>query len=167
MAAVVALIVGLALRPAEVTDSRGEPAPTFVTPDLRSPERTISLAAFSGRPVVLNFWASWCVPCRRELPAFRAAHKEWGSRVAFVGMNYKDSRRGGMAMLREFGITYPSGVDPEGDVGSAYRVIGMPTTLFITGAGRILERHTGELRASDLRAALERLTAVNPNRKVP
>ena len=67
----------------------------------------------------------------------------------------------------EFGITYPSGVDPEGEVGSAYGVIGMPTTLFITGAGRILERHTGELRAGDLRAALERLTAVNPNRKVP
>ncbi|MPY94947.1 MAG: redoxin domain-containing protein [Acidimicrobiia bacterium] len=98
----------------------GEPAPTFRLPDLRDPARDIALADFAGRPVVLNFWAAWCGPCRREMPAFERLHHQLGDRVAFVGINHQDGRSDALALLAETGVTYPSAHDPAGEVAQAY-----------------------------------------------
>ena len=132
----------------------GRRAPTFSVPDLRDGNRTIELAGFRGTPVVLNFWASWCVPCRREMPTFEAVHQAMGDRVAFVGINHQDGRGDALDLLGDTGVTYPSGYDPQGDIARAYRLFGMPTTVFITVDGRIAGQHTGELSRADLEAAI-------------
>ena len=152
----------VALRPvggADVARGNGRVAPTFRVPDVRDPSGTVSLADFRGRPVVLNFWASWCVPCRREMPDFQSVHRLLGDRVAFVGMNHQDGRRPARELLSETKVTYPSGYDPDGDVARAYRLLGMPTTIFISADGRIVGTRTGELRRSELEESIRTLFA--------
>ncbi|MBW3548953.1 MAG: TlpA family protein disulfide reductase, partial [Actinobacteria bacterium] len=120
--AALAVVVGVALvtRPDGNDDGvapvGGRQAPTFAVADLRDPDRTIELADYRGGPVVLNFWASWCVPCRREMPALQATHEELGDAVTFIGINHQDDRDAAMDLLAEVGVTYSSGFDPEGKV---------------------------------------------------
>lgn len=141
------------LRPA------GEPrtAPTFSLPDVTNPSERIELTGYRGRPVVLNFWASWCVPCRKEMAAFEAVHRAEGERVAFLGVNHQDGRSLARDLLHETGVTYPSGHDPEGKVASAYRLAGMPSTVFISSSGRLLASRSGEMSRAQLEEAIETL----------
>lgn len=131
-------------------------APAFTVADLRGPG-TVSLAQFRGRPVVLNFWASWCAPCLREMPAFEAVHQRVKDRIAFVGINHSDARQRAVELLAETEIRYPSGFDPTGAVAASYRLFGMPTTVFISPTGRILATHTGELSRTRLEVTLNEL----------
>lgn len=141
--------------------SAGGVAPDIVLPDLRS-DRTVTLAELRGKPVVLNFFASWCVPCRKELPAFQAASVRLGGQVAFLGIDHQDDREGGLRLLSETGVTYPTGYDPDGKVATSYDLFGMPTTVFISADGRILDKHTGELTESQLLATVARLFEIEP-----
>ena len=119
-------------------------------------EGRVSLAALQGRPVVVNFFASWCVPCRRELPAFQAVADRAGDRVAFLGIDHQDDRKGGLDLLADTGVRFPSGYDPEGKVARAYGLLGMPSTLFVSPDGVLLEAHTGEMSEAQLVRAVER-----------
>ncbi|MFN2504093.1 MAG: TlpA family protein disulfide reductase [Acidimicrobiales bacterium] len=134
---------------------RGQ-APAIDLPDLDG-EGTVSLASYGGRPVVVNLFASWCVPCRKELPAFQAVSDELKERVVFLGVNHQDNRQGGREMLSEAGVRYPAGYDPDGTVASSYGLFGMPSTLFVAPDGRLLETHTGELSRQQLEQTIERL----------
>ncbi|MDP9418625.1 MAG: TlpA family protein disulfide reductase [Actinomycetota bacterium] len=155
------LVAGLAYSGLEGSDTRtvkgGGAARLFELPNVHPDEPVVSLASFRGKPVVLNFWASWCVPCRKEMPAFQAVAEQVSDRVAFVGVNHQDSRRLAVDLLADTGVRYPSGYDPGGKVAAAYGLFGMPTTLFISPEGRILERRTGEMSRQDLERAIERL----------
>ncbi len=137
----------------------GEPrtAPTFSLPDVKDPTGRIELSAYRGRPVVLNFWASWCVPCRKEMEAFEAVHRAEGGRVAFLGVNHQDGRSLARDLLDETGVTYPSGHDPEGKVASAYGLAGMPSTVFISSSGQLLATRSGEMSRSQLEEAMDTL----------
>lgn len=132
-------------------------APAFDLPGLREGEERVRLADFRGQPVVVNFFASWCTPCRREMPALARIARELDGRVAFVGINHQDSRRLARRLLTETGVTYPAGYDPDGKTAVAYRIIGMPTTVFVSADGRILATHAGEISAADLRSTIRRL----------
>ncbi len=79
-----------------------------------TPGPTIDLAALSGRPVLVNLWASWCGPCREEMPVLQAAHEQYGDQVQFLGVDSKDTVEAGAAFLDDIGVTYPQVVDPEG-----------------------------------------------------
>ena len=131
----------------------GGPAAAIELPRLDG-EGTVSLADLRGRPVVVNFFASWCVPCRKEMPAFQAVAERVGDRVAFLGVDHQDDRKGGLDLVADTGISYPSGYDPDGKVAEAYGLFGMPTTLFIGPDGTLLETHTGEISREDLERAL-------------
>jgi cytochrome c biogenesis protein CcmG/thiol:disulfide interchange protein DsbE len=135
----------------------GDRAPAFRLSDVRDESGIVSLEDFRGRPVVLNFWASWCVPCRKEMPALQEVSEEVQDRIAFVGVNHQDSRGDALAFLDETGVRFPAGYDPEGATAVAYGLYGMPTTIFISPDGRILERHRGEISKSELRRQIERL----------
>lgn len=137
----------------------GDPAPPFSLGSLVDDDSIIALADHAGRPVLVNFWASWCVPCRREMPALETIHREFAGRVDFIGINHQDDRDDALALVAETGITYPSAYDPRGETAVDYDLFGMPTTVFITADGRIAGRHTGELTEADLRTALEDLVA--------
>lgn len=116
----------------------------------------MSLADFRGKPVVLNFWASWCAPCVKEMPALERVHRDLGGRVAFVGIDGRDSRRLALELMEKTGVTYPSGYDPTDAVHRRYRLVGRPTTVLVDPGGRILAVHAGELQESELRDLVER-----------
>jgi thiol-disulfide isomerase/thioredoxin len=119
-----------------------------------SPE--VTLAAFQGRAVVLNFWGSWCTPCRGEMPALQAVHEEMGDRVTFIGIDELDSRSAASAFLRSVGVTYRNGFDKNGAVGQSFDVMGTPTTFFISH-GQELEAHLGALTTVALRSYLRQI----------
>ena len=120
----------------------------------------MSLRALRGKPVVVNFWASWCVPCRKEMPAFAAVHASLGDKVAFVGVNNKDFRDSAIKFMEQTGVRYPSGFDPQGGVAARYGVVGMPVTVFISEDGTVLETRTGELIGDELEQTINRLFGV-------
>jgi cytochrome c biogenesis protein CcmG/thiol:disulfide interchange protein DsbE len=160
--AIGAILVGLAVARAPADD--GDPllsyderkAPAFDLPRLARPEQRISLVG-SDRPVVLNIWASWCVPCRREMAVLQSAHETYGDEVQFIGINHLDQRAPALGFLRKTDVTYPSGFDPDGSTARAYGAYGLPTTYFVTDAGRIIATKTGELTEAELAAEVERL----------
>jgi thiol-disulfide isomerase/thioredoxin len=103
-----------------------------------------------GKPVVLNFWAGLCPPCRLEMPDFQEVHEEFGDQVLLVGVDVGTftglgNEQEGRALLQEVGVTYPAGTTANADVMRAYQVIGMPTTVFISPDGEIVQRWTGLL----------------------
>ena len=104
-------------------------------------QETLSLADLDGKVVVLNFWASWCPPCRFEMPDFEAAWKEYRDQgVVFVGVAVSDSEEDARSFAEETGVTYPIGLDGEGVTSVAYEVTSLPTTVFIDREGRIVRR---------------------------
>ena len=155
---VVAVIASVRVRaspPDALQRGSGEQAPSISLSDLTDPEQTVDLEQLAAnRPVVLNFFASWCVPCRRELPAFEALHQRLGDQVAFLGVAHQDRREDALDLLAETGVTYRTGYDPAGDVARDYGLIGMPTTVFISADGEIVAKRTGELDAADLETAI-------------
>lgn len=141
--------------PERVTAGGGRAAAVEL-PDVREGAPAVSLAALAGKPVVMNFFAAWCAPCARELPAFQAVAEETRDEVAFVGIDHQDSRRAAQELLEETGVDFPAAYDPEGKVARAYGLRGMPTTVFISAGGRILERRNGEMSGAQLRQAIHR-----------
>ena len=110
--------------------------------------RTVSLADFRGRPVVVNFWASWCIPCRDEFPLFKdeeAAHPD----LVFLGVVYKDSPDFARAFAAEQKANWPSLVDPDGSMATAYQMAAPPQTYFIDRSGIVRSRQIGEVSRED------------------
>lgn len=157
----VALLLFAALRLGAEEQPELREAPDFSLPSLHDEDETISLAAYRGQPVVLNFWASWCAPCRKELPAFQKVSEATEGEVAFLGVDHQDGRNGALRMLEETGVEYPSVFDPGGQLAERYGLFGMPSTVFISADGRILETRTGELTEDQLVERIERLFGVS------
>jgi thiol-disulfide isomerase/thioredoxin len=122
-------------------------APTDALAVLGEPGRTASLADLEGRVVVLNFWASWCGPCRVEQPELDAAASILSADdVAFLGVNIEDTEVNALAHKREFGVVYPSLFDPVSALASRFEGIGprtIPSTLIIDREGRVAVRILG------------------------
>jgi cytochrome c biogenesis protein CcmG/thiol:disulfide interchange protein DsbE len=132
-------------------------APKFSLPSVREGEPAVSLERFRGRPLVLNFFASWCDPCQRELPAFQRAAQRYEGRVAFVGVTFNDNQAGAKAMLEKTGVRYPAGFDAKSEVAVDYGLRVMPTTYFISAKGELLERGERELSEGQLDDIIGRL----------
>lgn len=135
------------------------PAPSWQLPDLEHPAETVSLAQFRGRPLVINFWASWCPPCRKEMPALERVAKLLVGRAAFVGLDTQDERSAGLAFARSRGVTYPLASDTS-QVWSAYGIYGLPVTLFVSADGRILGKQLGGLTQARLEALVHQVFGV-------
>ncbi|MBX5467325.1 MAG: TlpA family protein disulfide reductase [Firmicutes bacterium] len=121
--------------------SVGQPAPAFALETAEG--TTVSLAALRGRPVILNFWATWCPWCKQELPAFESVKRRYGSRIALYGVDIQESPSTVRAWLRHHRLDYPVLLDTTGGVAAAYAVEAVPTTVFIGPDGRIAAIHTG------------------------
>jgi cytochrome c biogenesis protein CcmG, thiol:disulfide interchange protein DsbE len=110
----------------------------------------VDLASLRGKPVVVNFWASWCVPCRSEFPVIRdaaAAHAKDG--LVVIGVLYKDDAASAKAFVESFGATWPSLPDADGSIAAAYRVVAPPQTYFIDARGILQAIQIGQMEASD------------------
>lgn len=137
-------------------DRTGQPAPAFSLPEVLVPSRHFSLADFRGKPLVLNFWASWCYPCQTEMPLLESAYRSTRGAVQFVGIDTDDSRRAASAFLARRHVSYLSLFMPRpGRVSTTYQLVGLPITVFISAQGRLLGRHIGQLNAATLKAALD------------
>ena len=104
---------------------------------------------FLDRPVVLNFFASWCAPCITEMPALESIHLQRPD-IAFVGLAYNDTPTRAREIVADTGVTYPTGVDPDIAIGNTYGIQNMPTTLFIAPNGEVAFRHAGILTADQI-----------------
>jgi cytochrome c biogenesis protein CcmG/thiol:disulfide interchange protein DsbE len=133
---------------------RGEFVPEFSLTLLDGSE--LALSDLRGQVVVLNFWASWCAPCRREasdLQSVWATYKDQG--VVFVGVTYRDAQDASSAFIQEFGLTYPNGTDEQGRISDDYGVTAVPETYVIDREGRLAWSQIGEVQAGELIRALE------------
>lgn len=133
---------------------QGEPVPDFELTLLDG--SSLALADMRGQVVVLNFWASWCAPCRREA---RDLQKVWETYqdqgVAFVGVTYHDAQDASAAFVEEYGITYPNGVDEMGRISDAFGVTAVPETYVIDRQGRLAWFQIGEVGAEELAHQLD------------
>lgn len=121
-----------------------------------------TLDAWTGKVVVINFWGSWCAPCRAEAPELRAVYEATrASGVEFLGVDIKDQRDLAVAFEAKFGIIYPSIFDPRGEVALGFKNFptnAIPTTIVIDRAGRVAVIFPRPLREPDLRPVVEQLT---------
>lgn len=137
------------------TQGNGERLPQRKLPCLVSGP-PVDLSQLGGRPVVINLWATWCRPCREEMPLLQDAQRRYGDRVQFLGVNTKDDPSSAAEFLQELGVTYPQVVDLDGDLLAFTRVPGLPVTLILQADGRIAGRQVGALTRSRLDALIGR-----------
>ena len=125
----------------------GQPAPRLEADAIVDGER-VDLASFRNRATLVNFWGSWCDPCRKELPRLVEAER---AGTAVVGVAVKDSRRRAREMLADAGATWPSADDPDGKLARRWGLSsGFPVTFAVDGTGVIRGRHIGEMSAADV-----------------
>lgn len=115
---------------------------------------TSSLADIEG-PAVVNLWATWCAPCRREIPDFEAVHQARGDEVTFVGVNIGEDPDDAASFLADVGATYQQWLDSEGMVVTELRTTAMPVTLVLDADGRVSTKHLGPMDADDLDEAID------------
>ena len=122
----------------------GKEAPAYAAETLDG-ERS-ALAQMRGKPVLLNVWATWCHPCRREIPALEQLHRAYGPRglqVVGVSIDQGDQQQGIREFMQEFGASYPVWLDPDGEVATVFSTVGVPNTFLIGPDGQVLWKHVG------------------------
>jgi cytochrome c biogenesis protein CcmG/thiol:disulfide interchange protein DsbE len=119
---------------------------------------TISLQDLRGKAVVINFWASWCPPCRIEASLIERTWRAYKNRdLIFLGVNIQDRKEDALNYIREFDITYPNGPDPTGEISIDYGVSGLPVTFFISGKGEVVRRWVGAIEKPVLISSIEEI----------
>jgi len=134
-----------------------QPATPFTVTTFNGDKLTLN--DLRGKAVFLNFWASWCLPCRAEARDLEAAwQKVKDKNVVFLGVALQDTDKNSLEFLKEFNVTYPNGKDESGKIGVDYGTWGIPESFFIDPQGRITYKHVGGIRAALVIAKLEEAT---------
>jgi thiol-disulfide isomerase/thioredoxin len=126
------------------------PAQPFSLGQIGHPSTQVSLSRYVGRPVILNFFASWCGPCQQETPLLAQFYRSHDGKVAVVGIDDNDRTSKAIAFLHEHGAEYPVAVDPHASVATLYGVIALPQTFFLNAKHQIVHHVIGKLTAHEL-----------------
>jgi cytochrome c biogenesis protein CcmG/thiol:disulfide interchange protein DsbE len=146
--------VGFRFNPHEVPSVLpGKPAPQC---DLRTLDgEAVALTDFRGKPVLVNFWSTWCVPCEVEHNLLQQAAKAYGSRAQFLGVVYQDEESAVRRYVNRKGSTYPQMMDPGSRCSIDYGVSGVPETFFIDPAGVVIHKKTGPLTGMEIQRYID------------
>jgi cytochrome c biogenesis protein CcmG, thiol:disulfide interchange protein DsbE len=136
-------------------------APAFSFPVLGHPGQQVSLADYAGKPLVVNFFASWCAPCKQETPLLARFYRAEHGRVSMIGLDENDSRGSALSFTRAAGVSYPVGWDPGVAAASAYGVSGLPQTFFLNARHDIVDRVFGALTVAELSKGVALATGTN------
>ncbi len=147
--------------PAEIPDEESdlEPAADFAMTDRNGD--ACKLSDYFGKPVIINFWATWCGPCQAELPYFQDAYAEYGDQIQFLMVDLVDgsfeTQEGTIAFAEDNGYSFPLFFDSEGEGAVAYGINAIPFTVAITANGRIAATHLGSMSEADLQELIDSL----------
>ncbi len=137
-----AVAIVLALLAWAVQTKSAPPLASGIAPDFSLTTfdgQNISLSELRGKPVIINFWASWCIPCRTEAPILERAWNDYRERgVVILGVDYVDTEDAAKKFIQEYGMTYPNGPDLGTRISQTYRITGVPETYFVTREGNML-----------------------------
>ena len=126
--------------------------------------QVLELSSLQDTVVLLDFWASWCTPCRQEAPVLKQVYQEYADQpVEFVGVDIWDRREDAYQFVEDFEVPYPNGVDEHGEIAVDYGVRGIPEKFFIGKDGRVLRKFIGPMQADALRSALDELLSDEPS----
>jgi len=139
------------------TDGNTEnPAAKSFTLESLGGNEEIGLENFKGKPIVINFWATWCGPCKQEIPFFEKTWKEYKDKgVVFLGIDVMDDKENAEEFIETLGISYTNLYDPSGKTSNAYGVVALPATFFIDKNGNIAVKHYGSFLGSDAEKAFK------------
>lgn len=157
--------------PIETDEATGvtEPAETTPQAELQIPDFTmydlsgnpVNLSEFAGKPIIVNFWATWCGPCKNEMPYFQNMYEKYGDQVAFVMVNATDGDRDTVEKVKDFvadnGYTFPVYCDTEFNGVYTYGVYAFPSTLIINADGSLYTGHVGALTQSQLESTIQKI----------
>ena len=139
------------------TEPEDPMASDFVVYDVDGNE--VKLSDYFGKPIVLNFWASWCFPCQAEMPDFEKKYKEYGDQIQFLMVNLTgyDYKEDALELIAKRGFTFPVLFDTQSNAAQAYQVSSIPATYIINEEGRIIYSAIGKLSAKQLQEAINLL----------
>ena len=127
-----------------------KPARPFALGLLGDPGKQVALRTDAGRPVIINFFASWCTPCRKETPLLASFYRSHHGRVLVIGVDANDKNSAALAFLRAHGVGYPVGFDPSASVAVSYAVAALPQTFFLNARHQIVRHVLGAVTAREL-----------------
>jgi cytochrome c biogenesis protein CcmG/thiol:disulfide interchange protein DsbE len=160
VAASAAAIIAVSLATTGGAAAHSDPsAPGFTLTALGQPGKTVSLSQYQGRPVIINFWASWCAPCQQETPLLATWYKQQHGHVVMLGLDENDSATSALNFAHAKGVTYPIGFDPNVTVAGAYNVDGLPQTFFLNAQHRIVDHILGAATTAKLAEGLRLMNA--------
>lgn len=149
--------------PAETTEETTE-APENLAPDFTVYDRAgnpVTLSEMRGKPVILNFWATWCGPCKSELPAFQQAYENYGDDVCFMIVDLvsgrEETKAGAMEYLDAQGYTFPAYFDEDQQASMVYNLSAIPATVVINAKGEVVDSHVGAMDYDALEALLQQV----------
>ncbi len=147
---VIVVVVVVAAGSAKPKQATPPLAKNFTLPELGQAGHQVSLAAYAGQPVIINFFASWCAPCKRETPLLAAFYKDHHGQVIMIGIDANDQSAAALKFVHAAGVGYPIGFDPTAHATLSYGVEALPQTFFLNAQHRIVKRIYGDVSVKEL-----------------
>jgi cytochrome c biogenesis protein CcmG, thiol:disulfide interchange protein DsbE len=154
-----AVIVAVSLVGSRSTGKAAPVAPGFTVAALGAPGQQVALSQYKGKPLIVNFWASWCEPCQQETPLLASWYARQHGHVIIVGLDENDTAASALKFAKAKGVSYPIGVDPQLAAANAYGVTGLPQTFFLNAQHRIVDHVLGAVTQADLDKGLRLMQA--------